>query len=128
MFIRFSGERRKRPLGRFLLLFLICILTIGVLSPYCFAARQTITTIDNFAKTYGTVTYNETEYTVYNYSLGKADDELQISITVDLGLKKKNPKYNFYFGGATVPVIGTTIASNNDFGTLFTKKLNTEHG
>lgn len=112
---------RERPLGRSLLSFFILVLIIAMLVPYCFAADHTVKAITDFKTEYGTVTYNGSTYTVYNYSLGPFDDRLEVKITVDLGLKKKNPKYNFYFGGEKVPTIGNTITSNNDFEIFFTR-------
>ena len=112
---------RERPLGRSLLSFFILVLIIAMLVPYCFAADHTVKAITDFKTEYGTVTYNGSTYTVYNYSLGPFDDRLEVKITVDLGLKKKNPKYNFYFGGENVPTIGNTITSNNDFEIFFTR-------
>ncbi len=118
----FSEERRKRPLGRFLLFFLICILIANSVSLSCFAAGPTISSLDNFQQQYGTVNYQGSNYTVYNCTLAATDTDLTISVKKAIdGLRKKQyPAYNFYFC-TSAPEIGSSITDPNSYGTWFTK-------
>ena len=118
----FSEERRKRPLGRFLLFFLICILIANSVSLSCFAAGPTISSLDNFQQQYGTVNYQGSNYTVYNCTLAATDTDLTISVKKAIdGLRKKQyPAYNFYFC-TSAPEIGSSITDANSYGTWFTK-------
>ena len=118
----FSEERRKRPLGRFLLFFLICILIANSVSLSCFAAGPTISSLDNFQQQYGTVNYQGSNYTVYNCTLAATDTDLTISVkkAIDGLKKKKYPAYNFYFC-TSAPEIGSSITDVNSYGTWFTK-------